>query len=450
MVTEFIRDRFPARDRRRQVYQLALPIIGGMVSQNVLNIVDTAMVGTLGDVALAAVGIGSFANFMAMAMILGISAGVQAMAARRIGEGRPEESAVPLNGGLLLSIAVGVPASVALILAAPTLFPWLNADPAVQATGTPYLQIRMAAMTGVAMNFAFRGYWSAVHLTRLYMGTLVFMHSLNIFLNWVFIFGNLGAPRLGAPGAGLATTLSIYSGTVLYFLLALRHSKSSGFLRGIPSRKTMATMVRVSLPASFQQFGFATGMVLLFWIVGKVGTSSLAAANVLITLTLVGILPALGFGLAAASLVGHALGRGDPEDARRWGWNVALLAAIVGLALGFPAIVFPDALLGVFIHEPSTLDLARIPLQLVAALMWTEGIGMVLMNAHLGAGDTKRIMLVTICLQWVLMLPAAYIIGPVLGFGLLAIWIAQGVYRLIQVGVIVVLWERGAWQHIKV
>ncbi|TDJ32276.1 MAG: MATE family efflux transporter [Gammaproteobacteria bacterium] len=450
MIRHAITSRFPNADRRRQVFQLALPIIGGMVSQNVLNIVDTAMVGTLGDVALAAVGISSFANFMAMAIILGISAGVQAMAARRIGEGRTSESAVPLNGGLLLAVGIGIPLSAVLIVATPSLFPYLNADPAVQATGTPYLQIRMAAMTGVAMNFAFRGYWSAVHLTRLYMGTLILMHSLNIFLNWVFIFGNLGAPALGATGAGLATTLAIYTGTATYFMLALKHSRSSGFLHGIPSRETMLTMIRISLPASVQQLAFAAGMVVLFWIVGRVGTGSLAAANVLMTLTLVGILPALGYGLAAASLVGHALGRGDPEDARRWAWNVAMLAALTGLGLGAPAVFFPDAILGIFIHEPSTLELARVPLQLVGALMWTEGIGMVLLNAHLGAGDTKRIMFVTVILQWLLFLPAAYLVGPVLGYGLLAIWIANGIYRICQTIITAVLWERGAWQHVEV
>lgn len=450
MIVRAVMSCFPNANRRRQVFQLALPIIGGMASQIVLNIVDTAMVGTLGDVALAAVGISSFANFMAMAIILGISAGVQAMASRRIGEGRISESAIPLNGGLLLSICIGVPLSAVLILATPSLFPYLNADPAVQATGTPYLQIRMAAMTGVAMNFAFRGYWSAAHLTRLYMGTLVLMHSLNIFLNWVFIFGNLGAPELGAPGAGLATTLSIYVGAFVYFMLAVKHCRGNGFLHGIPSRDTMLTMIRISLPASVQQLAFAAGMVALFWIVGRVGTSSLAAANVLITLTLVGILPSLGYGLACASLVGHALGRGDPEDARLWGWNVSVLAALTGLGLGAPAILFPDPILGLFIHEPSTLELARVPLQLVGALMWTEGVGMVLLNAHLGAGDTKRIMLVTVSLQWLLFIPAAYLVGPVLGFGLLAIWVANGAYRLLQTIISAVLWQRGAWQHIKV
>src|ERR1700757_3334148 len=97
------------RNRTREVWALALPIIGAMSSQNVLNLVDTAMVSHLGPAALAAVGLGSFVNFMAFSAITGLSTAVQAMAARRIGENRDHEAAVPLNGGLLLSLAIGAP-----------------------------------------------------------------------------------------------------------------------------------------------------------------------------------------------------------------------------------------------------------------------------------------------------------------------------------------------------
>ena len=115
--------------RRRRILGLALPIIGGMASQNVLNLVDTAMVGVLGASALAAVGLGSFANFMASAFITGLSAGVQAMASRRLGEGRESESAVPLNGGLLLAGGLALPLSAVLILNADTLFSFLEMAP---------------------------------------------------------------------------------------------------------------------------------------------------------------------------------------------------------------------------------------------------------------------------------------------------------------------------------
>ena len=101
-----------------------------MVSQNVLNLVDAAMVGTLGDAALAATGMGSFANFMAIAFVMGLGTGVQAMASRRLGEERTSETAVPLNGGLLMALAFGVPWTVLAGSAVARLWRWFTSPPA--------------------------------------------------------------------------------------------------------------------------------------------------------------------------------------------------------------------------------------------------------------------------------------------------------------------------------
>ena len=122
-------------DRRRRILGLAVPIIGGMVSQNVLNLVDAAMVGSLGDEALAGVGLGGFLNFLLSAFILGVSAGVQVMAARRVGEGRKSETAIPLNGGLLLAVSIALPWSALLVTLAPYYFGLLTGDTAVVVQG---------------------------------------------------------------------------------------------------------------------------------------------------------------------------------------------------------------------------------------------------------------------------------------------------------------------------
>jgi putative MATE family efflux protein len=212
---------FPARDRRAAIWSIAVPIMGGMMSQNILNLVDIGMVGRLGDAALAATGIGSFSNYMAIAFIIGLSAGVQALAARRLGEERLSETAVPLNGGLILALLIGIPLCFILWHATPWAFGFLTQDPSVAEQGVPYLQVRLLSMMAVGMNFSFRGYWSAIHMTGIYLRTIVTMHVINIFLNWVLIFGNLGAPELGVMGAGLATTISLYIGTILYFFCSL-------------------------------------------------------------------------------------------------------------------------------------------------------------------------------------------------------------------------------------
>ena len=435
--------------RRRRILGLALPIIGGMLSQNVLNLVDTAMVGTLGDAALAGVGLGGFANFLFSAFILGISTGVQAMAARRVGEGRLSETAIPLNGGLLIALVIAVPWSALLITLAWEYFPVLTNDAAVVEQGVPYLRARLFAMFAMGMNFAFRGYWNAVDKSILYMRTLISMHVINIFLNWVLIFGNLGAPELGAQGAGVASAIATIFGTASYFLLGRSYARDAGFLHGLPTRDTMKTIIRLAAPAGFQQFFFAAGMTVFLMLVARMGTPELAATKVIIDLILVGILPGIGFGLAAASLAGQALGRGHPDDAKQWGWDVTRIAVVVVAALSLPAVLFPEWILSGFIHEPSTLALAKNPLRVAAGFLFIDSVGMVLMNALMGAGDTKRVMFIGIGFQWLIFLPIVYVIGPIMGLGLVAVFATQAAYRGLQALTFASMWKRGRWQSIE-
>ncbi len=275
------------------------------------------------------------------------------------------------------------------------------------------------------------------------------MHAFNLVLSYGLIFGKFGLPEFGATGAGIGSAIATYIGTAVYIIMALRTARAAGFLRGLPDSDTMRKMMQISVPSGFRQLFFAAGLTALFWIVGRVSTTALAAANVVINLMLVAILPGIGLGLAAASLVGQALGREDPDDAKQWGWDVAKLGVIGMGAVGLPMLFAPDLLLSGFIHDMATLNEARIPLQIIGGVIAFDAIGLVLQNALLGAGDSTRVMLVVVGLQWLLFLPAAYLVGPYWGFGLVGIWTAQAIYRAIQAGLFAVLWQRGRWAHVE-
>lgn len=438
------------RSRLRAIGEQAIPIIGGMASQNVMNLVDTAMIGGLGRAPLAAVGIASFTNFLAQAFLTGLGSGVQAIAARRLGEGRTEDTAAPLHGGLLLSLAIGAPISLTLAILAPRIFPLMLQDKEVIAIAVPYFQVRVLAVAAVGMNFCFRGYYSGVNKSRLYMSTLVPMHIVNMALSWTLIHGAFGMPQLGATGAAWGTTIATYLGTMTYAALGWRHARSGGFLQAKPTRTMVKQVLGLSFPTGLQQLFFAGGMTALFGIVARIGTSELAAANVLINVTLVGILPGLGLGIAGASLVGQALGRKDVADARRWGWDVMRVGILALALIGLPMLIAPRAILGVFVHEAATLAVAEGPLRLVGGFLFLDAIGLVLQMALLGAGDARRVAGVAVGLQWLVFLPIAWLIGPMLGLGLTAVWAAQVCYRAVQAMIFVFLWRGDHWTRREV
>jgi len=437
-------------NRLRIVFMIGLPMMGGMVSQVLLNLIDTAMVGTLGPMALAAVGISSYATFMVTAAVMGFGSGVQALAARRIGEERPGEAAVPLNGALITAIAAGVPISIVLWSFTPELLELLNPDPALVAEGTPYLRARLIAVVAVGMNFSFRGYWAGVSLTRYYMQTLIIMHICNVSLNYVLIFGHFGAPALGAEGAGVATSISLYIGTAIYAFLAFRHGRGHGFLRAIPSLDNMKTLFNLSMPTALQQFLFAAGFTALFWIVGQIGADAVAVSHVLTTFILVALLPGMAFGIAIMTRVSEALGRKDAEDARRWGWQgVAIICVVMG-TIALPGVVIPDILLSGFIHEPAIREMGIGALRLVAAGMIVDAVNSALMNSLLGAGASRQVMFVSVSSQWLLGLPLAWLTAVCLGYGLIACWTCFIGYRAVQAAAYAVMWSCGDWKNIKI
>ncbi|MBL4869185.1 MAG: MATE family efflux transporter [Pseudomonadales bacterium] len=441
---------FIPRHRIKTILVLALPIMTGMLSQSVLNIIDAAMVGSLGETALAGVGIGGYATFAACALAMGLGSGVQAMVSRRKGEGKTNVMGEPLNAGILMTLVIGIPIILIVFSFSDFFLQLLSADSAVVAVATPYFEMRVIGVFAVGFNFSFRGYWNGINRSTVYMSTIIAMHVVNVAVSYCLIWGHLGLPEMGATGAGLGTTISLYMGSIIYAILCFKYAKPHGFMRHWPSATLLRTISRVALPNSIQQFLFALSLTVLFTIIGSVGTPELAVAHVLITLILFVILPSIGLGLAAATLVGQAMGRGDMVDATRWGWDAVIIATILLASFGVPLCLFTDQVLGIFVHEPHLLELGRTPLRITGVFIIFDAVAVILTQALLGAGAAKKVMQVNLVMQWMFFLPTVWLVGPVLGYGLVGIWIVQALQRGITSYLFMHIWRQREWQTVKV
>ena len=175
--------------------------------------------------------------------------------------------------------------------------PLLNSDPAVYEQGVPYLQYRLATLALGGMAFGFRGFFNGIGRPIVYMRTLMITHVVNIVLNYLLIFGAFGAPKLGVVGAGIGSAIATCVAALIYGFQAWLEARDKGFLRSLPGRAALRSLVALSVPASAQQFLFAAGLTVMFWIIGLVGTQATAAASVLVNIMLVAILPGSGWGL---------------------------------------------------------------------------------------------------------------------------------------------------------
>jgi MATE family multidrug resistance protein len=436
--------------RTKTISALAFPVGVAQSLTLIMSLIDLAMVGTLGNHAIAAVGLSVFSNTLVLAFVVGITPAVQGLVARRRGEGSTEPACLPLNAGLLTALAAGIPLTILCYVFTPLLFSLISSDPEVTKVGVPFLRILYAAIIAVGMDSAFKGYWYGMEKPKMHMLIVLIMICLNIGGNYVLIFGKFGAPALGAVGAAISTAAALYVGVIVNFALVNFLFRKDGFLHVRPERSLLARVFKLGLPNTMQQFFYSAGYVAFFWIVGQVGTSELAAANVLVRVTMVLVLLAMSLATASATLVSKTVGEGDTAGAAQWGWDTGKIGVIGISLLGLPLFLFPEWFLSIFLSDPHTISIAVIPLRLVAA---TTGLGsLIYIFAYTlyTVGDGKRVMMVSFSTQWFFFLPAAWIVGPYLKYGLLQIWVVQIIYGALATTLITAIWAGGKWKKVKI
>lgn len=423
-------------------------MIAAAFATNLMTFVDTLMVGQLGDAALGGVGIGGQLFFLLLATALGLTAGVQAMVARRVGEEQLDLTGRVLNAGLLLAIVSGCVLIALGYLLAPILFGVINDDPRVIEAGLAYLSTRLPSLLLMGLTLTFRAYWVGVSQAKWSMISIIALSLANVLFNYVLIFGHFGAPRMEVAGAGLGSTLAVLVGLLVNVALALKLALRNGFLQGLPETAHIKTIMKVAYPESVRQTLFSAGVVLLYVLIGQIGTKELAAFHVIISVCLIAYMPHIGIAGAATTLVGEALGRRDARDAKLWGWQVSNLGLMLLTGLGVAVALFPHATLGLFFVDESTLALAIVPLQLAVFAHVLDGYGKIIGGALIGAGATRVVMQLTLLQQYLLLLPLLAL-SVFLGYGLIhamAIFlVAVAVSALMFAGV----WQRERWSRIE-
>lgn len=424
--------------------RLALPIMLGMLSQSVLNLVDAALVGHLGEIALAGVGIGGYAMFMMTALVFGLSSSVQSQTAQCLGAA-DNDATRPLHAGLWIGSVLGFLLSCLAWWQASVLIQLINSSDEVHSVAVDYFRWRVVSLAVIAATLCFRGYWNGLQHTQLYLRIIIIVHTFNIIASAGLVYGIAGLPRLGTTGAAVGTTLSLLLGLTLWAGITLKDAVPAIGRYCFPPIDVFKTTLLRALPHSFQQLCFAAGYVVLFGLLGMLGTQSVAVGHVLVNLSLLLILPGVGVGVAAMSLVGEALGRADQLAAHRWGLDALSLAGILLALLALPMLLFSESILAIFFSDAALIQLATVPLQITGIMIVLDAAALVLAQALMGAGAQRTVMLLTLGMQWLVFLPLAWWVGIGLGYGLLGVWLSQLFYRFLNSAGFLWVWQRRRW-----
>ncbi len=444
---------FPRYDLSREVLRLATPVTLGMLTYTLLAVVDTAMLGRLGAVPLAASGVAGVLFFAVTFPISGLSVGVQALTARRFGEANEAECGRVLNMGIALALVLGLP----LVAGAPHLGQWIASftsnDPDVLVAGAVYLHYRFFGAAFILFNFTARGFFAGVGRTGHQLIGAILTTATNILLDYLLIFGHAGFPRMEIQGAAIASTIAVGVGA-LYYLSVLvlgpaYRRRFGAFRRPLLPAQWFRPIVRLSIPVVAQRILSNGAWSVFFLIIARIGTLELAASNVIRSIYHLTIMIGVGLGTAAAALIGQNLGAEKPERAERLGWEAAKLSAWTMTIVGLLFLFAPAWVFRIYTQDPAVIDVGRFPLMLLAFVQGFAGIALVLSQALQGAGNTRYVMVVEfVCVACYL--PTVYFLGLRTPLGMLGAWTGEYAYWFLLALAVMWKFRAGGWKTIVV
>ena len=390
---------------------LAVPVVLSELGWMAQGVVDTIMVGKLGPAAIGAVALGNAVYYTPSLFGIGLLLGLDTLVSQAYGRSDHDDCHRWLAQGVYLACIV-TPPLMLLIAAASFGFTRVGITPEVAVPAGSYLRILNWGTLPLLLYGGARRYLQGVGQVRVVTVTFVLANLLNWFGNWALIYGRLGMPALGVDGSAISTCVARVAMAAALIGFAWRYERTRGhplFRHWAgPSLHKLKQMARLGAPAAGQ-------------IVLEVGAWNLAAAAV---------------------SVGHAVGAGDPERARRAGWLALGLGTSFMLLAAVVFLVAPRPLIALYTRDPRVLAVGPSLLWVAAAFQIFDGIQTVSTGALRGLGETRIPMFANLVGYWVLGLPLGLILCFVLHWGIYGMWIGLTLALIVIASTLLLRWRK--------
>ncbi len=430
---------------------LAIPMMLEMAMESVFAVVDIAFVSRLGTDAIAAVGLTEALITVLYAVAIGLGMGVTAMVSRRIGAKDPDAAAQVTGQAILVGGVLAVAIGILGVNYAADLLRMMGASEGVVAKGQGFTAMLLGGSASILylflLNAAFRGAGDAPVALR----SLTLANAINIMLDPCLIFGLGPFPELGVTGAAVATTIGRGIGVVYlaYYLFADRGRLRFTVRHLNPVPALMLRMIRISVGGIGQFLISTSSWIAIMRVVALYGSAPIAAYTVALRLVEFALLPAWGLGNAAATLVGQNLGAGKPDRAERSVWRAAKYNAMFMAAVGIVMIALAPQIVSLFSSEPDVIRYGTSCLRILGVGYPMYAVGMIIIQALNGAGDTTTPSMMNFICFWLLQIPLAYWLATAVGLGPNGVFTAIVIAESALTAIGVLVFRKGKWQSVQ-
>lgn len=434
---------------RRAVILLAIPMILEMCMESVFAIVDIYFVSHLGKHATSTVGLTESVVTIVYSIAIGISMAATAVVARRIGEKNPEAAAKAGMQAILVALSVTAVISLTGVIYADRLLQFMGAEPESVQMGQGYTRIIMGGSAVIMLLFLINGIFRGAGNALIAMKSLWLANICNIILCPLLIRGWGPIPEFGLTGAAMATTIGRGIGVCyqLYHLFNGKHLVRFTLAQLKPDAKIIRALIDIAWPATLQFIIASGSWIVLASLVVQTGHSAASAGyQIAIRVAMFFILPAWGMSNAATTLVGQNLGAKQPDRAEESVWKTAKYNFVFMGSVSIFLIALAPVIVSFFTQDPAVAGYSIQALRIICTGYFFYGVGMVIINAFNGAGDTRTPTVVNIFGFWCFQIPLAYTLSTVLDFGatgvFIAIPVAEGAITLVSL----LIFRQGKWK----
>ena len=405
--------------------KVALPVMITQAGQVVVQLADNIMVGHVGTAELAGV---SFANaifLIGFITLIGFSQGLTPLVGESFAKGEHKKASHLLRNSLMLNLctysAIGL-----LLMAIGFFMPHMGQDPQVIPFAQPYYFITVASLIPTSFFFTSRFFAEGIGDTRHAMWITVTSNLLNIFLNWVLIFGHFGLPALGVMGAALATLIARIFCAVAFIRVIFHSGTFSSYaqmaLKEKVDKQTLISIARLSLPIAFSSMLESTAFSFAAIMVGWMGKVELAAHQIANSLGQLSFMVACGIGAAATIRVSHQFGAGKPVETLMAGKASVHMGIFYMSSCALLFILLRKFLPYIYTSDPEVIAYASRLIVVLSLYQISDAVQLTSMASLRGLKDTKRPMMYAAMSYYGIAIPAAYLLGFVFGVGPEGVW----------------------------
>lgn len=440
---------------RQAIVLLAIPMILELSLESVFAVVDMYFVGHMpnAEVAVATVGLTESMITIIYSIAIGLSTAATAMVSRRIGEKDPEAAARAGVQSIIIGVVAALVISAIGVFFAPELLGMMGAQPEVMAEGASFTRIMLGGSTVIVLLFLINGIFRGAGDAAIAMRSLWLASGLNIVLCPLFIYGVGDWEGWGLKGAAIATTIGRGSGVLYQCWHLFKGDHMIRFKRKYLQldMKLIRSLIGIAWPATLQFIITSGSWIVLAWIVSTTGgTTASAGYQIAIRNVVFFILPAWGLSNAAATLVGQNLGAQRPDRAKKSVFLAAQYNAIFMAFVMLLFVFFPQPIIGIFTRDAAVQEVGVRALRIIGYGYIFYGIGMVMMQALNGAGDTKSPTWISLICFWGFQVPFAYLLAKTGGMGPTGAFIAVPAAETL-IALLTWWWfRRGKWSKVVV